>query len=319
MGDAEQSVTYADRSGDAFRRRGCRVQHVPMCCTRRAAGAEAEARFREAERMQAESQPDYPLLYSLQGFRYCDLLLTEAERAAWQVFCSGGLRPPEAGDAHRATLQAVSERAAQTLKWADVLGERRSSTSPSTTSPWAAPRSTRRFWRARHSIRCRAPLAARRGRPPPRRHHIDHLPRGLLTRAWLRFLEGKRTGPESAQSDLDEAWEIAERGPMKLHMADIHLHRARLFFREAQYPWGSPAANLAAARELIEKCGYGRRKRSWRMPSGRLAGAELNPLLASPFVRGGGWGLLVPKLQLGNPDGKLQLPGFIATLECGNP
>ena len=47
---------------------------------------------------------------------------------------------------------------------------------------------------------------------------------------------------------------------MHLFMADIHLHRARLFFREAEYPWGSPAAELAAARELIEKCGYGRRK-----------------------------------------------------------
>ena len=46
---------------------------------------EAEARFREAEQMQAERQPDYPLLYSLWGFRYCDLLLTEAERAAGQV------------------------------------------------------------------------------------------------------------------------------------------------------------------------------------------------------------------------------------------
>jgi hypothetical protein len=47
---------------------------------------------------------------------------------------------------------------------------------------------------------------------------------------------------------------------MKLFMTDIRLHRARLFFREAQYPWDSPAADLAAARELIEKCGYGRRK-----------------------------------------------------------
>ena len=47
---------------------------------------------------------------------------------------------------------------------------------------------------------------------------------------------------------------------MKLFLADIHLHRARLFFREAEYPWVSPAADLAAARELIEKCGYGRRK-----------------------------------------------------------
>jgi hypothetical protein len=46
---------------------------------------------------------------------------------------------------------------------------------------------------------------------------------------------------------------------MPLFLADIHLHRARLFFREAQYPWGCLAADLAAARELIEKCGYGRR------------------------------------------------------------
>ena len=31
--------------------------------------AEAEARFREAEALQVKRQPDYPLLYSLQGFR----------------------------------------------------------------------------------------------------------------------------------------------------------------------------------------------------------------------------------------------------------
>ena len=103
MGDAEQSVTYADRSGDAFQRMALRTTHADALhqAGRR---AEAEARFREAEEMQAESQPDYPLLYSLQGFRYCDLLLTEAERAAWQVTCSGGPRPPEDGDAHGATL-----------------------------------------------------------------------------------------------------------------------------------------------------------------------------------------------------------------------
>jgi hypothetical protein len=81
----------------------------------------------------------------------------------------------------------------------------------------------------------------------------------LLTRAWLRFLSGARTGPESAQADLDEAWEIAERGPMKLFLADIHLHRARLFFRERQYPWESPQADLDAAEKLINECGYHRR------------------------------------------------------------
>ena len=46
--------------------------------------AEAETRFREAEQMQKDYQPDYPLLYSVWGFRYCDLLLAAPERAAWQ-------------------------------------------------------------------------------------------------------------------------------------------------------------------------------------------------------------------------------------------
>ena len=100
----------------------------------------------------------------------------------------------------------------------------------------------------------------------------DILPHGLLTRAWLRCLTGARAGPESAQEDLDEAWEIAERGPMKLFMADIHLYRARLFgsvrgvnsnqssvISAEKYPWESPAADLAAAEELINSCAYHRR------------------------------------------------------------
>jgi hypothetical protein len=77
------------------------------------------------------------------------------------------------------------------------------------------------------------------------------------------FLTGVRTGPESAQEDLDEAWEIAGRGPMKLFLADIHLHLARLFFREKEYPWhknpdGSargPKDDLAATEKLINACG----------------------------------------------------------------
>jgi hypothetical protein len=71
-----------------------------------------------------------------------------------------------------------------------------------------------------------------------------NIPRGLLTRAWLRFVEGDPTG---ARADLDEAWQIAGRGAMKLHLADIHLHCARLF---------RDRAALAQARQLIEQCGY---------------------------------------------------------------
>jgi hypothetical protein len=86
------------------------------------------------------------------------------------------------------------------------------------------------------------------------------LPLGLLTRAWLRSLTGRATGPDSARSDLDEAWEIAERGPMPLFQADICLYRARLFHHANPYPWQSPQHDLAEARRLILKHGYLRRK-----------------------------------------------------------
>jgi hypothetical protein len=71
---------------------------------------------------------------------------------------------------------------------------------------------------------------------------------------------------------LNEPWEIAERGLMRLFMADIHLYRARLFARNSRvisdqhsvvsdekYPWESPTADLAAAEKLINACGYHRR------------------------------------------------------------
>ena len=84
---------------------------------------------------------------------------------------------------------------------------------------------------------------------------MSYLPRGLLTRAWQRCLSGDEAG---ARADLDEAWEIAERGPMPLFQADIQLTRARLF---------RDRAALAEARRLIEKHGYHRR-------DGELADAE---------------------------------------------
>lgn len=96
-----------------------------------------------------------------------------------------------------------------------------------------------------------------------------HLPCALLTRAWCSVAEAsfcaeatKQQAADcvtSAQRDLDEAWEIAQRGPMRLFMADVHLHRARLFFRAERYPWESPQADLAAAEKLINECGYHRR------------------------------------------------------------
>jgi len=108
---------------------------------------------------------------------------------------------------------------------------------------------------------------------------LDDLPRGLLTRAWCAFAQATNHRllnqqkqvvdcETSAQRDLDEAWDIAERGPMPLFLADIHLYRARLFHAVTPYPWATdsdghprgPHDDLAEARRLIEKHGYWRRK-----------------------------------------------------------
>lgn len=268
--DAEQSVTYAERSGDAFQRRGKRTT---LADALHQAGRwdEAEARFREAEQIQAESQPNYPLLYSLGGFRYCDLLLSkvelEAEKAEGEPKKEEGL----------ALCRAIAERAAKTLEWATdvnaplldfalnhltlgraalyaaVLESRTRRGGPAQTSPPPRPRESQRGFTSAATELDQAVSGLRRA------GQQDDLPRGILTRAWLRGLTGPRTGPESAQSDLDEAWEIAERGPMPLFLADIHLYRARLFLREAQYPWDKhpdgtprgPREDLAAARAII--------------------------------------------------------------------
>jgi hypothetical protein len=90
-------------------------------------------------------------------------------------------------------------------------------------------------------------------------------PRGFLAQAWLHALARNSRGSISAREDLDNAWEIAERGPMRLFLADIHLHRARLFGKRKgervrkKYPWESPRTDLVEARRLIEKHRYGRR------------------------------------------------------------
>jgi tetratricopeptide (TPR) repeat protein len=268
VGDAEQSVIYADRSGDGFERMTTRAVHADALhqAGRR---AEAEAGFREAEQIQAERHPAH-LLLSLWGFQYCDLLLTEAEREAGKA--EGELEQEELP----AKCRAVSDRAAQTLNWEEgmrgvhlldfalhhlTLGRAglyvaifKSRGRRGESAPPPTPEESQRGLTSAAAELDHAVSGLRRAGTQ------DHLPRGLLTRAWLRSLTGPGTGPESASSDLDEAWEIAERGPMPLFLADIHLYRARLFFREQPYPWTSAQHDLAEARHLIFKHGYLRRK-----------------------------------------------------------
>jgi len=75
---------------------------------------------------------------------------------------------------------------------------------------------------------------------------------------------------------------------MRLHMADIHLYRARLFFREKEYPWESPAADLAAAEKLINDCGYHRRDEELADAKARHSLESMTPENSSPASSGGG-------------------------------
>jgi len=262
LADAEQSVIYADRSGDDCTRIVTRTTHAD---TLHQAGhrAKAETLFREAEEMQKKVEPAYPLLYSWRGFKYCDLLLIDAERTAWQLTLTSEFALYTSNIFK--SCAAVSQRAAQMLKWTE--DEREWSIITVALNHLILGRA-RLYLAILEKSAIRNPISEiemamsgfRRGGA------VEFLIRGLLTRAWLRSLTRAYTGPESAQADLDEAWEIAERGPMPLFLADILLYRARLFGRQKSdgtrmnYPWESPQADLAEAQRLIEKHGYFRRQ-----------------------------------------------------------
>jgi hypothetical protein len=215
--------------------------------------------YQEAEEIQAQVTPLRPLLGQAMGFNYSDFLLREPERAAWlitqqeQPYIKAS--PPYSTSLYEGTLSQVDDRAAQTLSWVKEQG-------------LLLEVALYQLVRARIAA-YRNLLMGSSGVIPAilpdvelalqglrQAGQICEMPRGLLTRAWLRFLAMDAVG---ACADLNEAWDIAERGPMRLYMADIHLYRARLFFREKQYPWKSPQDDLAAAEKLINECGYHRR------------------------------------------------------------
>ena len=281
VGVAADGVNHAEHSRDAFWRLGSRTSYADA---RHQAGQRAEALglFINAEEMQAALQPLYPLLYSLQGFRYCDLLLGAAERAAWARLI-GATPPSLGGGAADDAIQGPrpgsgSLRFARDDEAASLAQALEACGAVSTRAEQAFEIATRNRWLLHialdHLTLARAAryAAILRGETPDGAHveaaveglcdagQKDYVPRGLLTRALYRAVAGDFSG---AAADLDEAFEIAERGPMRLHLADIHLTRARLFGlyekRPASYPWESATADLAEARRLIDVCGYGRR------------------------------------------------------------
>jgi tetratricopeptide (TPR) repeat protein len=186
---------------------------------------EAAVIFRDAEAFQKKHQPGYPLLYSREGFQYCDLLLSQRQ------------------------TQKVIKRATKTLKWAKQRG---------TLSDVALDNLTlgRAHFSAMDADACATALPFLRSAVDGLRRagHLDDLPRGLMARAALYRLTGDY---HLAQRDLDEALRIATRGSMRLHEADCHLESARLALATGDRDSASKA--WETARAMVEEMGYHRR------------------------------------------------------------
>jgi len=202
---AEQSIALADRSSEEFHMLASWAAYADAlhAAGRREAAARA---FAEAEDRQKKRQPKYPLLYSLQGYGYCDLLLAEGDHAA------------------------ARDRATQTVKWmkqqnwlfdigVDTLNLGRAHLGLALAQQSSsAVRKDARVARARLDEAIDTLRAA---------EESTHVAGGLLARAAFRRSIGDWDG---AARDLDEVEEIAEPGPMKLHLCDLALESARLAF-----------------------------------------------------------------------------------------
>jgi tetratricopeptide (TPR) repeat protein len=222
---ARQSVEMADRSGDIGWRIGNRatladVMHQAGRMT------EAVVEFRAAEALRQQWSPEFPLLFSVEGFQYCDLLL---------------------GQGHH---QEVKERAARTIEWEDgrLLDIALDNLSLGRASLWLAS-GAGDYTEAADFLKRAVDGLRQAGM-------LEYLPRGLLARAEWRRLTGAYA---QAQSDLAEARRIAERGEMGLHLCDCHLEWARLGLAQ-----GDPTLareHWATAKAMVERMGYHRRDR----------------------------------------------------------
>jgi tetratricopeptide (TPR) repeat protein len=245
---AHQSVELADRSGDAFMRMYTRTT---LADALHQAGRleEAAARFREAEAMQQERQPGFPLLYSVQGYRYCDLLLDQGQAAEVRRRATQSIKIAQRNNwlldialGHLSLGRAHLMLARQTSEVSQDFGSLEA---------------------AAHLNRAVDGL-----RQAGTQHHI---PLGLLARATLFRAQGEYN---RAQRDLDEALAIATRGGMRLFEADCHLEYARLYLTIEQQGvdlrglertvgshdlGGLASEHLAKARDMIAEMGYHRR------------------------------------------------------------
>jgi tetratricopeptide (TPR) repeat protein len=258
-----QSVDLANRASDAFWQICSRVT-LAEALHRVGCMDESSEVFQQAEDLQAEWQPDYVQLYALQGYRYCELLLSRGEPESGAALEDLAVAPTVARRLREACWQ-VRDRAAQTLSHGaleysllaialDHLSLGRAHLGLALTSP----RDEEDFGNAAKHLNHAVDGLRRAGQE-------DYLPHGLLARSALRRLRGDLP---AAEADLSEALEIAERGSMRLFECDAHLEWARLCRQRGDRD--GLERHVTRARILVEETGYGRRAREVEWLEGQL-------------------------------------------------
>ncbi|WP_338844754.1 metallophosphoesterase [Massilia sp. W12] len=240
LASARQALDYAEQSQDAFMKMANR-SNLAWHSFLSGDSASAVRLMQEAERLQVEMQPAYPLLYSLQGFQYCEILLAQQSSAAEVAKCAhqslawaqeNGYLLDQGLDQHTlAKCQLLLARAAQ---------------------PDAAASLQAALTHSQAAL-----CLIRQG------DSSGYIIPALLTHARIQC--ALQDHP-AALAALNEAYAIARRCGMLLYETDTLLARLELFGKAQPYPWpeSSPAQDHQRAGELIEECGYGLRKAEWQ-------------------------------------------------------
>lgn len=199
---AAQCVAHAVRSGDG---NIMIISPVSSADVLHQAGKnqEAEKLFIEAENLQQKIQPEYPWLYSLRGFRFCDLLLSLGKYQ-------------EVLERSRATIIIHKQNDMPLVIALDNL------------SIGKALMLLGSFAESKNYLN-EAVVGLRKA------GQQDFIASGLFAIATLSRYQGDLL---KSWADLDDAREIAEYGQMRLHLTDYHLEACRNIRSQIDNPPG---------------------------------------------------------------------------------
>jgi tetratricopeptide (TPR) repeat protein len=239
----------------------------------------AKATFQEAEDVQKHANPERPILHSVLGYMYCELLLDHLEsqicdltpaqfKQAWcelrrriqraLTFAEHEGLPCDIGLQHvsmgRLYILAWERHGADAIAggltpcvgtWSEMHPSGMENACPLTALDQALSHLTDAVQYLRES------------------NHLNYLPRALLTRAALYRLQDHF---DLAHNDVDEALDIAQSSAMDFYQADAHLEKAHLHlasYRVSPHEdhFRNASVSTDKAKTLIYKMGYYRRKR----------------------------------------------------------